>query len=186
LDKTNFEQRPTSDRRECAVHSFASPEDVLTQPRCSIVAVKSPRLENRGSRSLSFAGPLEWAMLGSNQRPLPCEVTIVFTAGCRCLRKIRINKANQPPKSRLLLRCVPSFYAWVAARLLHRYCYWRASEIRREEPLHVRPMNGARCKARSPVTSSSPARQATSRRASPPSPASLRLGVAAPILALGV
>jgi hypothetical protein len=61
---------------------------------------------------------------------------------------------------------------WVAARLLHRYCYWRATETRRQEPLLVRLRIGARCKARSPATSSSPARPATSRRASRPSPAS--------------
>jgi hypothetical protein len=62
-------------------------------------------------------------MLGSNQRPLPCESNKVFTAVCRRLRKIAVNKPILRHRHRLLLRRLPPFYARVAARLLHnRLC----------------------------------------------------------------
>jgi hypothetical protein len=61
-------------------------------------------------------------MLGSNQRPLPCEGSKAFAVGYRCFRKIPMNKPNLPHMHRLLLRRMPPFYAWVAARLLHTAC----------------------------------------------------------------
>jgi hypothetical protein len=40
----------------------------------------------------SFAGLLEWAMLGSNQRPLPCEGGLAIAAVYRQEPQNRINK----------------------------------------------------------------------------------------------
>ncbi len=57
-------------------------------------------------------------MLGSNQRPLPCEGSRMFTVVYRRLRERPTNKPNPPQMHRLLLRRIPSFYAPVAARLL--------------------------------------------------------------------
>jgi hypothetical protein len=70
----------------------------------------------------------ERAMLGSNQRPLPCEGSRVFTIGYRCLRKTAANGLNWARMHRILLRRMPSLYARVAARLLHNYQGWKASQ----------------------------------------------------------
>ena len=58
----------------------------------------------------------------SNKRPLPCQSSRVFTMVYRRLRESPTNKPNRSRMHRLLLRRIQSFYAWVAARLLHNLC----------------------------------------------------------------
>jgi hypothetical protein len=58
-------------------------------------------------------------MLGSNQRPLPCEFSSPFTAAYRSLREMGLFTGISYYERELLLRRVPLFYACVGARLLH-------------------------------------------------------------------
>jgi hypothetical protein len=58
-------------------------------------------------------------MLGSNQRPLPCEFSTPVTAAYRSLREMGLFPEISWHKRDLLLRRLPPFYARVAARLLH-------------------------------------------------------------------
>jgi hypothetical protein len=69
----------------------------------------------------------EWAMLGSNQRPLPFEGSKVPAAVYRRVLNMRVNKPISRQKHTSLLRSLPPFYAWVAARLLHKVTYPRDS-----------------------------------------------------------
>jgi hypothetical protein len=57
-------------RRSDAQNTFALQYGCSKQP---------PHQKTRGYHFSAFAGHLEWAMLGSNQRPLPCEGS---TIGC--------------------------------------------------------------------------------------------------------
>jgi hypothetical protein len=59
-------------------------------------------------------------MLGSNQRPLPCEGSKACAVVYRHIPKMRVHKPISRLKHTSLLRSLPPFYARVAARLLHR------------------------------------------------------------------
>jgi hypothetical protein len=75
--------------------------------------------ESGTSNFPAFAGHSEWAMLGSNQRPLPCEGSKVTAAIYSHIPKVRVNKPTWRLKHTSLLRPLPPFYSRVAARLLH-------------------------------------------------------------------
>jgi len=49
-----------------------------------------PTRKSRASTFPAFAGHSEWAMLGSNQRPLPCESSVIV-----CWRILRLAKSLQ-------------------------------------------------------------------------------------------
>ncbi len=68
----------------------------------SLLAV--PLLIFHPLKVLQMAAFSKWAMLGSNQRPLPCEGSKVTIAVYRHLRKIPINQPNLPHMHRSLLR----------------------------------------------------------------------------------
>ncbi len=51
---------------------------------------KPPALKSEASRFLFFAGIYWWAMLGSNQRPLPCEGSVMV-----CWQYLEIAKRLQ-------------------------------------------------------------------------------------------
>ena len=63
----------------------------------------------------------EWAMLGSNQRPLPCEGSKVTTAVYRHIPKMRVHKPTWRLKHTSLLRPSPPFRARVAAHRLWKF-----------------------------------------------------------------
>jgi len=68
----------------------------------------------------------EWAMLGSNQRPLPCEGSEPDPTGFWRVGKTRISKPNRKYRDELPFYCFQVCPGRVAARSLHR-TMWRGT-----------------------------------------------------------
>ena len=64
--------------------------------------------------SLQKEGFCEWAMLGSNQRPLPCEVKVLLSSAFAVVQNRLQNCAFAPGSIRV---CSPLF-AWVGVLLV--------------------------------------------------------------------
>src|SRR5215213_348536 len=71
----------------------------------------------------------EWAMLGSNQRPLPCEVRSPFPISSCCVLWSRLTKQFSPHQENSLSGCVPlsRHPSWSFPRALGRG--WRRKQI---------------------------------------------------------